>query len=257
MKRGTPRHPKVGDLCERLKIQSYEAIGILELLWHFTAEFAPQGDIGRYSDKRIESAIGYFPKGMRKTGMLIAALIDTHWVDISREYRLITHDWHDHCDEYVRKRLERSGRAFLTVQTVRDKLTELRQTNSATMADNGSLPLPEPEPLPEPYIQKQLRAPVVSAMRFDEFKDKYPRKQKMNQAAGAYVSVVTAENENRMFACLDRYNDSEEVHRGVVMNPDKWLFQQAADGWAGMWPAHTNGKAEKDEDVMKALRRIL
>ena len=39
MKRGTPRHPKVGHLCELLKIKIPTAVGYLGVLWHFTAEF--------------------------------------------------------------------------------------------------------------------------------------------------------------------------------------------------------------------------
>ena len=59
MKRGTPDHPKVYDLAERLKVKRPTALGYLELLWHFTAVYAPEGDIGRYSDKRIEGAMDW------------------------------------------------------------------------------------------------------------------------------------------------------------------------------------------------------
>ena len=59
MKRGTPDHPKVYELCELLKCDRPTAIGYLELLWHFAAKYAPQGDIGKYSDERIEAALDW------------------------------------------------------------------------------------------------------------------------------------------------------------------------------------------------------
>ena len=77
MKRGTPRHPKTAHLCELLNMPSYCAVGILETLFHFASEFAPQGDIGRYADKRIEAALGW----EKKTGTLIQALCTAGWID--------------------------------------------------------------------------------------------------------------------------------------------------------------------------------
>jgi hypothetical protein len=137
MKRGTPRHPKVAQLRELLKIVPAAAIGYLELLWHFTAEFAPQGDIGKYDDARIEAALMW----TGKRGRLVEALRQAGWVDPHPEHRLVVHHWHDHADNAVQKRLQRAGLPFLTFTA---KVTDQRRTT----ADNGSLP--EPEPSPEP-----------------------------------------------------------------------------------------------------------
>jgi len=63
MKRGTPEHPKVYDLCDRLGCDRPTAVGYLELLWHITAKYTPQGDIGRYSDRRIEAALDWVGRG--------------------------------------------------------------------------------------------------------------------------------------------------------------------------------------------------
>ncbi|MCU1339310.1 MAG: hypothetical protein JWO19_4891 [Bryobacterales bacterium] len=147
LKRGTPRHPKVSHLRELLKISLPTAIGYLELLWHFTAEFAPQGDIGRYSDARIEAGLSW--TGAK--GKLVESLAVAGWLDRHPEWRLLVHDWPDHADAAVKKRLERSGLPFLRVN---DEPTGQRQTT----ADNGPLarapsnpdPSPEPEPEPEP-----------------------------------------------------------------------------------------------------------
>ncbi|HTR34933.1 MAG TPA: hypothetical protein VMH80_03460 [Bryobacteraceae bacterium] len=135
MKRGTPRHPKVGHLCELLNVKLPTVVGYLELLWHFTAEFAPQGNVGKYSDKRIEAAVYW----SGPAGKLIEALLEAHFLDRDPIHRLVVHDWHDHADDAVRKRLNRAGLPFLSHSP---KVTGQRQTS----ADNGSLPEPEPEP---------------------------------------------------------------------------------------------------------------
>lgn len=95
---------------EALEINSRPmAVGLLEMLWHFTAEFAPQGDIGKYSDGRIEGAMDW--KG--KPGKLLSALSTSGWVDRDEPTRLLVHDWEDHCDDSVRKKLKRAGLSFL------------------------------------------------------------------------------------------------------------------------------------------------
>ena len=145
MKRGGPRHPKVKDLMDALDIRCLAtAVGYLELLWHFTAEFAPRGDIGRYSDARIEGALGW--RGRR--GRLIQLLTTTRWLDEHDQSRLVVHDWPDHADHATRKKLQRASLSFVTVT---QKVTGHRQEHKRqTTADNGSLPEPEPEPEPEP-----------------------------------------------------------------------------------------------------------
>ena len=149
MKRGTPRHPKMLRLLQALDLSPRHkatAVGHLELLWHFTAEFSPQGDIGRYGDDQIEGACEWY--GRR--GRLIQALTTSGWVDISDKYRLIVHDWKDHADESVRKRLTRGGLWFVEVTS---KVTGHRQNKVSSVPDNGSLPEPclaRAKPEPEP-----------------------------------------------------------------------------------------------------------
>ena len=115
------------------------------------------------------------------------------------------------------------------------------------------------------HIQKQMREPLASdeskpSERFEEFWARYPRKQHKIQAGQAWVSVVTLSNEHLVFACLDRYLASDEVARGVIMNPEKWLMEQAADHWSGTWPAAHIGndtKPRTNEELMERVRRIL
>lgn len=147
MKRGTPEHPKVGHLASLLNIPRYGAVGILECLWHFTARYAPQGDIGKHSDKTIAAAVywekrpgsirvpaEFLPSSGRVTSelWLSSSLVRAEFLDRSLKYRLIVHDWWEHADEAVRKFLSRHSLDFVRTES---SLPE---------------PLPVPEPLPEP-----------------------------------------------------------------------------------------------------------
>lgn len=163
MKRGTPRHPKVQHLAELLGQSIPTAIGYLELLWHFTAEFAPQGDIGRYDDRRIEAALHW--KGRR--GSLVSALLQAGWVDAGTpgdlSPRLVTHDWTDHCEDSVRKRLQRNNLPFLTIT---QKVTGQCPEPTQTLSENVCLPYPspaQPSPLPIPIPAQAAPKPPPAA----------------------------------------------------------------------------------------------
>jgi len=66
--------------------------------------------------------------------------------------------------------------------------------------------------------------------------------------------VVNSENEAQVFAATGRYLDSDEVARGVVAGAAKWLNSQAADGWAGMWPAKNGSKPAAPTGPTEAMR---
>jgi hypothetical protein len=105
MKRGTSNHPKVYELAAALKIKRPLALGYLQLLWDFAADYAPEGDVGRYSDSRIEAALDW--GGAR--GKLVAALVHSRWLDPTEERRLVVHDWLDHAEKSVHRKLQRAA----------------------------------------------------------------------------------------------------------------------------------------------------
>lgn len=112
-KRGTLRHPKTLELADRLDCDVGTAFGILEALWHFTADFAPRGDVGRWTDTRIEDALEV-PRLIeaRGHGSVVEALIAARWLDVDAQYRLLVHDYPDHADEATKKKLSRAGLSF-------------------------------------------------------------------------------------------------------------------------------------------------
>lgn len=113
MKRSAPKHPKMFALAAALNIPRPFAVGIMELLWQFTATERPQGDIGRLPDDEIAKACGW----KKKPETLIAALCDkdVKFLEHDDTYRLIVHDWPEHCEQSVKKWLERNGKDFLSV----------------------------------------------------------------------------------------------------------------------------------------------
>ena len=104
MKRGTPEHPKMLALMRALKVPKYAAVGILECVWHFAARYAPQGNIGKYSDQEIADAAGW----TGDAGKLVEALFVCRWLDKSGQWRICVHDWGDHLEDATAKYLKRN-----------------------------------------------------------------------------------------------------------------------------------------------------
>ena len=163
MKKGTDDHPKTHDLCERLNIEVPHAIGILELLWAFAREYTPAGDVGKYPDSALARACHW----RKKPADLIDALIEARWLDRSDKFRILIHDWPDHCDDYTRKKLKRGSKMFAfeadTVRTIEGSLSgqmtaecpdKIRQVSGkfqprARAEPNQSPTRAQPEPEPE------------------------------------------------------------------------------------------------------------
>jgi hypothetical protein len=103
MKRGTPNHPKMFDLASSLKVALPHAVGIMEMLWHFAATYAPNGSLTRFTPSQIAQAVGWEsdPK------VLTDALMNG-WVDGD----MFIHDWPEHCETAVHMKLARSGEHF-------------------------------------------------------------------------------------------------------------------------------------------------
>lgn len=78
------------------------------MLWHYTAEFTPQGDVSRAGVDEIADALGW-PKDAT---LLIDALVNSGWVDRSDSGVLEIHDWAEHAEDAVHMKLARSRLCF-------------------------------------------------------------------------------------------------------------------------------------------------
>lgn len=134
MKRGTLDHPKTAMLADSLGLELYAAVGLLECLFHFTAQYARRGDIGRYSDKIIAHRCFW----NREPGTLVAALLKCRWLEEHPEHRLIVHDWHAHADNTVRTAMKRSAECFWNGEQPRRAKDEDGCTDVETVLQHGS-----------------------------------------------------------------------------------------------------------------------
>ena len=127
MKRETLRHPKLFDLTARLGCSRPEALGYLQLLWDFTAEYAIQGNVGKHADGAIARACDWSGDSRAFINGLTAA----GWLDEDSEHRLLVHDWLDHCERWVKLKAGKLNLEFITHST---ESSIERSTESATEA---------------------------------------------------------------------------------------------------------------------------
>lgn len=117
-------HAKTVDLQRILGLNKYEAVGILECIWHFAAVNACDGGIGRHSNGLIAYWIGY----LGDADKLIAGLVEAGFLDVCEESRLQVHDWFDHAPKYIKDRYrQRKARKSQTVTPVSQDVTSLSQ----------------------------------------------------------------------------------------------------------------------------------
>ena len=149
MKRGTIDHPKTAMLADSLAVELYAAVGLLECLFHFTAQYARRGDIGRYSDKIIAQRC--FWNGEPEA--LVAALVKCRWIESHPEHRLIVHDWHAHADNTVRTALKRNAEVFWNGE-------QPRRAKDEDGCDGVETPLQHGRNGVEPFQAKPSQSPA-------------------------------------------------------------------------------------------------
>jgi hypothetical protein len=154
--RAVPDHPKFAEFKSVLRLPRGEALGWLECIWHFTVRFTPQGNIGKYSDAAIEA----WCEWGGEPGALIAALIQSGWLDEDPGCRLLVHDWATHADKATKNALSRAKLSFCT-PTVRTEYIQ-RPYEKPDSSTASRLPVPEPEPEPEPASAPALAVAQTS-----------------------------------------------------------------------------------------------
>lgn len=111
MKRATLNHPKTKALMAAMGIGRRDALGLLTLLWDFAGQYAPDGAIGRHTNAAIADACDW---PTERADEMVGHLVRTGWLDEvdGLADRLVVHDWPDHCERWVVKRLGRDKRGF-------------------------------------------------------------------------------------------------------------------------------------------------
>ena len=232
MKRGTPRHPKTYALAEALTIPLPYAVGILEMLWHHTAQYTPRGDIGSLPDIAIAQACAF----TRKPHILIDALIECRWLDRDPDYRLIVHDWPQHCEASVRKWLDRNQKEMLPVY---GKCLDIDQTlTDNCLPSRGAMA--EAKAVVEFNKRKTSLLSAAQEVWFSEFWAAYWRRMGRGAAEKSFAAAVKTREE------------FERVMRAVALQAP-WMQQRDSDKrpYPATW---LNQKRwEDDADVQQSM----
>lgn len=188
-------HRKFRKLSRLLKSEAL-AVGHLELLWHAAYE---DGEARLGGALEVESAARW--KGKR--GVLIAALVDSGFVDDLGGDAYAVHDLLEHAPAYVRKRRQRETERRLTDQSVTSQRLVADSTLTTTPAPCSLHPLPttttSSNSPPANLDTLAVPARVKPAKRnghdpeivrfFDAFYADYPRHQGKQAALKAFAKL--------------------------------------------------------------------
>ena len=187
MKRGTIDHPKTAMLADTLGLELFAAVGLLECLFHFTAQYARRGDIGRYPDNIIAQRCFW----KREPETLVSALVKCRWLDEHPEHRLTVHDWQTHADNTVRTALTRNGETFWNGEPPRRAKDESGGAVESVLqhGHNGVEPFQaKPKPSPSKPFQYSPPQDETTGGAFPTMADV--------QARAAAIGLAPAEAEN-------------------------------------------------------------
>lgn len=184
VKRGGPQHPKTMRLALQCKLPVYAAVGLLEMLFHFTAQYAPAGDIGKFTDEEIERAVGWDGEA----GRFVDGLLTAQYVEHHDTHRLVVHQWHEHADQAVQRVLARRGENFVTNEKKKRKASSRRLASelaAASLARGNGNGLGNGSGVVVSGEEKERE----KEEGFTAFYDAYPRKEKAADARKAWVAA--------------------------------------------------------------------
>lgn len=214
-------HPKTYDFASRLDVTRPTAIGHLELLWSFTGQKAPQGNLGKWPDGAIARACDW----MGDPKVFISALVDSGFLDVDEQHRLTVHDWSVHAPGWVRAKLKNA------------KLGFLEALNPSSEPPRESSRDPTREPTRDPTIQvkgsegKGSEVKGSHARALPEPTDTFALLTRLQAIypAGTYTGVTWHQAERELGKLLDA-GESAEV---IVANTTAYRDQQQAAGKVG------------------------
>jgi hypothetical protein len=276
--RGTLTHRKIRTLARLLDISPCFALGIVESLWHVTAEQAPSGNIGRMSDEDLAMEMFYDADAKK----LVLALIGAKLLDTHPTHRLVVHDWHLHADDATDNKIARQKERYASGEVPRMKRLSKNERDqliahyatpcaqNATESHEKPLPVPEPEPVPdpEPVPEKQVSEAKASSPRTDsgkadpleEIYKAYPRKVGKKSAIKAIARAIQQVKARGMpirEAQIWLYHRVQEYARSPAGNdgeftphPGTWFNQGRYDDSNEEWQRSSNARAANEvEDV--------
>lgn len=204
------RHPKVIRLSSLLRIHKAQAIGHLHLLWWWTLDYAPTGDLSVFASCELGSAAEW-PGDAEK---FRRAMVESKLLDESG----MIHDWHEYAGKLVeqreadrlRKRVQRtSGGHPADIQRLSGVPnptypTQPNPTQEGAVADAPVCEVPKP---------KKPKPPETIPEGFNRFWSLYPGPRKADKGL-----------------CLKRWREfgCEQVSEAVLSGLNAW---RASHDW--------------------------
>ena len=232
---GLPNDPKLALVAAATKLQRHvtprnatrgEVLAVWVSLLDLASQNAQRGSIEGFDTEQIawmlempQEDVSDIIDGLRKKGCISGNTL-TSW-----DKRNPKRERDDNSLERVRKHREKQSPDTVTPRNATKRLEERRGEEKRDK-------------------HKGADAPTVRATRdrFSEFIEPWPRVANPDHAARCWLSCIdTPADEGLAFAARDRYLSSDEVSRGVVMDPAKFLMEQKNAKWAGKWPTAKNG----------------
>ncbi len=164
MKKDTPQKAKFRRLMRRLGQPECMVAGVLEMIWNVAQHNALAGDIGRLSNEDIAAMIGY----PGDADDLIAALVETGWLDEDPQHRLVIHNWEKHAPRWVKGVLGRRHAMTHSGETQYGTVsaTELATQSGTQCATESALHPPTTQEPKSPRAQEP-KSPRPSAAPTD------------------------------------------------------------------------------------------
>jgi hypothetical protein len=255
--RAVPDHPKFAQLKVILGQPKGPVAGWLEMMWHFTGRFTPQGNIGKYTDTAIEAWVEW----NGEPGALIAALVKSGWIDHDPVHRLLVHDWAQHADKATKNALMRAKMAFCSPGV---------RTPYPETASPYRLPVPEPVPEPEPggstYSAPATEDEIPEGLADLQYAAAVMEKaaivhtfslaQKFAQALNFISKLEECSKPQATLRMLERVNAAQlagDVKWGFWLDDEQWKRPaRASPVSVGVW----DGKSKPAETPMQGWERM-
>lgn len=158
MKREVWNHPKTLALAGYLDISKIHAAGIIGGLLNYTADVAPQGNIGKWPDEVIARACDWDGD----PNEFVNALAKAGWLDEHPDpkHRFIIHDLEDHAENWWKQKVKKLNLEFI-------KLPQCEDDFSPAVAQKPPSPgpavaQPSPSVRPRPSILQTSSNPSSS-----------------------------------------------------------------------------------------------
>lgn len=201
MKRTGIDHPKFRKLAQFLNARLHVAIGVCEMLYHFTAKHAIQGDIGKWSDEDIAVAVDWPTDDAHN---LVLALVEAKLLDKSDKFRLVVHDWHDHADDSTKKTIVNRSLKFVTGSgrkrhsgNIRTRSGKIQNDSVPPAIPGPASPEPEPEPQPKPEASRKS-AGVFECVTEELLRDNAKLNAWFDDACRRRKPVIGSSDANRL-----------------------------------------------------------